>query len=154
VRRCNATSLGMLMVAVRHLWTTLGAMLALAFLAIPAVETTRAEGTSSAPQLTSLVELDAQLARALEMNSVPGASIAIIEDGRVRFAKGYGLADIAARIPASPVTLFRAGSIGKSFVGIAVMMLVEQQRLRLDDTLASLAPEVASSNPWEHSDPV
>src|SRR6185295_14171732 len=81
-------------------------------------------------------------------------SFAIVENGRIVLAKGYGLADVAARRAATADTVFRAGSISKSLTGIAVMTLVERGKLSLDGCLADLAPEVRFRNPWESTDPV
>src|SRR4051812_9615061 len=56
---------------------------------------------------------------------VPGAAIALIEDGRVTGVKGYGFADVAAGRPMSPDTIFNAGSISKSVTAWGMMRLVE-----------------------------
>lgn len=102
----------------------------------------------------SLQELDQHLTELFETSAVPGASVAVIENGALALAKAYGLADVAARKPATPETVFRAGSISKSMVGIAVMMLVEDGKLDLNAKLSELAPEVKFDNPWEATDPV
>ena len=99
-------------------------------------------------------ELDAQLAQAFAEHQVPGASVAVIEGGKVVLLKGYGFADVARQVAATPDTIFRAGSISKSLTGIAVMTLVEQNKLDLNAKLADLAPEVKFVNPWEATDPV
>src|SRR6185503_13100016 len=81
-------------------------------------------------------------------------SVTIIEDGKVVFSKGYGVADVAAKTAVNTDTVFRAGSISKSIVGIAVMMLVEEGKLDLNAKLADLAPDIRFDNPWEATDPV
>jgi CubicO group peptidase (beta-lactamase class C family) len=106
------------------------------------------------PTPQTVDELDARLAEVLAQGHVPGASVAVIEGGQVVLLKGYGYADVAAKIAVTPDTIFRAGSISKSFTGIAVMTLVEQNKLDLDARLAELAPEVKFSNPWEKTNPV
>lgn len=63
---------------------------------------------------------------------VPAVSIALINQGRVEWAKAYGMADIASQRPASPTTLFQAGSISKSLSALAALRLVEQGILSLD----------------------
>ncbi len=65
-----------------------------------------------------------------------------MENGQVVLAKGYGYADIAAKTAATADTPFRAGSISKGFTAIAVMQLVEQHRLDLNDRLSTLLPDV------------
>jgi CubicO group peptidase (beta-lactamase class C family) len=111
-----------------------------------------AQAEDTAPQ--TLDELDARLAQAFTEGHVPGASVAVIENGQVVLLKGYGNADVAKKIPATPDTIFRAGSISKSLTGIAVMTLVEQRKLDLHAKLADVAPEVKFTNPWEATDPV
>jgi CubicO group peptidase (beta-lactamase class C family) len=107
-----------------------------------------------APPPATIDQLDTQLAAIFEHGHIPGASVALIEDGRVAFVKGYGFADTAQNIPVTPDTVFRAGSISKSLTSIAIMTVVEQGKLSLDSKLADLAPEVKFYNPWEATDPV
>jgi len=102
----------------------------------------------------TLDALDRQLAETFRALNIPGANVAVIESGQVVLAKGYGFADVAAKTAVTPDTVFRAGSISKSFVGVAVMMLVEESRLDLNAKLADLAPEIEFDNPWEATDPV
>jgi CubicO group peptidase (beta-lactamase class C family) len=69
----------------------------------------------------------------LQRNDIAGAVVAIVRDGQVLFAKGYGFADMKSRKPVSvDGTLFRPGSISKTFTWTAVMQLVEQGKLDLD----------------------
>jgi CubicO group peptidase (beta-lactamase class C family) len=83
-------------------------------------------GTAEDKKPASLAELDARLADSFRKGGVPGASVAVVEDGQVTLAKAYGFADVAKQVPATADTPFRAGSISKSLTGIAVMTLVEQ----------------------------
>jgi CubicO group peptidase (beta-lactamase class C family) len=107
---------------------------------------------SKAP--ATLPQLDARLAAMFREGAIPGASVALIENGKIVFAKGYGSADVANHVRATADTPFRAGSISKSVTSIAIMTLVEQHKLSLDARLADLAPEVHFVNRWEKSDPV
>lgn len=69
----------------------------------------------------------------IESNDIAGVTIAIVKDGKLLFAKGYGFADLETRTPVSPeTTLFRTGSVTKLFTWTAVMQLVEQGKLDLD----------------------
>jgi CubicO group peptidase (beta-lactamase class C family) len=77
--------------------------------------------------------LDGLMPAQLEREDVAGAVIAVVKDGHVIFAKGYGYSDMAKRTPVSPDnTLFRPGSISKLFTWTSVMQLVEQGKLDLD----------------------
>jgi len=77
--------------------------------------------------------LDGLVPAHLQKEDIAGAVIAIVKDGKVFFAKGYGYADVEKRKPVSPSdTLFRPGSISKLFTWTSVMQLVEQGKLDLD----------------------
>jgi len=77
--------------------------------------------------------LDGLVPLQIEQNDIAGATISIIKDGQVIFAKGYGYADVKAKKPVSAEkTLFRIGSITKLFTWTSVMQLVEQGKLDLD----------------------
>jgi CubicO group peptidase (beta-lactamase class C family) len=75
---------------------------------------------------------------------IPGLSVAIVKNGEVALAKGYGLANIELNVPARPETIFQSGSVGKQFTATLVMMLVEEGKLALDDHISKYiadAPE-------------
>ena len=71
---------------------------------------------------------------------LPGFSLAIVRDGRTIYAEGFGARDPKKNLPATADTLFGIGSITKSFVAIAVMQLVEQGKLSLDDQVSRHVP--------------
>jgi CubicO group peptidase (beta-lactamase class C family) len=89
-----------------------------------------------APEMTaSDVEafLDGMVPMQLQREDIAGAVIVIVRDGKILFSKGYGFADVKSRTPVSPsATLFRPGSISKTFTWTAVMQLVEQGKINLD----------------------
>ncbi len=103
---------------------------------------TQAAAPSLAPLQVAAHELTAADAEAfldglvplqLGMDDIAGATIAIVKDGKLLFAKGYGYADIKSRKPvAADATLFRIGSITKLFTWTAVMQLVEAGKIDLD----------------------
>ncbi|WP_197911948.1 serine hydrolase domain-containing protein [Kineobactrum salinum] len=69
----------------------------------------------------------------MERHHSPSGVVAVMKDGELVFAKGYGYIDVAKRIPVDAATsLFRPGSISKLFTWVAVMQQVEQGRLDLD----------------------
>lgn len=113
---------------------------------------TAAGATEAAP--STLKELDGRLAKMFAQRGIPGAALALVEDGKIVLLKGYGVADKASGERVTPDTIFRAASISKSFTSIGIMQLVESGKLKLDARLADLAPEIAFNNPWEQSDPV
>ncbi len=73
--------------------------------------------------------------------NVPGASVAVLKDGKPLIAKGYGLADLEKGVPCSTNTDFRLASVSKQFTAMAVLMLVEGGKLSLDDRLTDIFPE-------------
>lgn len=64
---------------------------------------------------------------------VPGASVAVINDGAIEWAKGYGVAETGASAPVTPRTLFQAASISKPVAALAALRLVERGLLSLDE---------------------
>jgi D-alanyl-D-alanine carboxypeptidase len=69
----------------------------------------------------------------IEKQHVPGAAIAVIKDGQLIKAEGYGLADVENRIPVRPDTVFKIGSLSKQFIAAGIMVLVQDGRLAVDD---------------------
>ena len=102
----------------------------------PAAKTSERKLPPSAPELTATdlqAFLDGLLPAQLEREDIAGAVVAVVKDGKVLFAKGYGFSDVEKRKSVSPAeTLFRPGSISKLFTWTSVMQLVEQGKLDLD----------------------
>lgn len=69
----------------------------------------------------------------MKEHRVPGASVAVAHRGRVVFARGYGYADISSREKVTPASLFRIASISKPITAVAILQLIEQRKLELDD---------------------
>lgn len=77
--------------------------------------------------------LDGLVPQQIEKADIAGAVVAVVKDGKVLFEKGYGYSDVEKKTPVSPQdTLFRPGSISKTFTWTAVMQQVEQGKLNLD----------------------
>jgi CubicO group peptidase (beta-lactamase class C family) len=76
---------------------------------------------------------------------VPGLSLAVVRDGRVVRARGYGLANVELQVKATPETIYQSGSVGKQFTATAVMMLVEAGKLGLDDPISRYFPEAPTA---------
>jgi N-acyl-D-amino-acid deacylase len=69
----------------------------------------------------------------MQEHQVPGVSVAVTNNGQVVFARGYGYADVAAGQPVDVNSLFRIASISKPVTAVAVLQLIEQGKLKLDD---------------------
>ncbi len=76
---------------------------------------------------------------------VPGASVAVVQDGKVILEKSCGLADLPGRTPATPQTNYRLASVTKQFTAMCIMMLQERGLLRYDDPVARYLPEMPAS---------
>jgi len=71
----------------------------------------------------------------MQRQHIPGMSLLVAKGGKVVFAEGFGLANVELQVPAKPETIFQSGSVGKQFTATAVMMLVEEGKVGLDDPL-------------------
>ncbi len=71
----------------------------------------------------------------MQRQHIPGLSLLVAREGRIVRAQGYGLANIELQVPVKPETVFQSGSVGKQFTATAVMMLVEEGKIRLDETV-------------------
>ena len=78
----------------------------------------------------------------LAAESVPGAAVAVVQDGEVVYANGFGFADLQTRTPVTADTVFGIGSVGKSVTAMAAMQLVEAGQLSLDTPIIELIPEL------------
>ncbi len=74
----------------------------------------------------------------------PGLAVAVVRDGRMIFAKGYGMADLEHRVPITPSTVFDVASVSKQFAGMAIAMLIGEGKVRLDDDIRRHIPEMAN----------
>jgi CubicO group peptidase (beta-lactamase class C family) len=72
---------------------------------------------------------------------IPGVSLAVCRDGKVVKASGYGLANVELGVPVTPATIFQTGSVGKQFTSMAVMMLVEEGKIELEDKITKYIAE-------------
>jgi N-acyl-D-amino-acid deacylase len=86
-------------------------------------------------RVAELEAFDDLVVEFLETHKVPGASLAITKDGRLVYARGFGYADAEAKEPVKPTSLFRIASISKPFTVAAVLQLVEQGKLKMDDKI-------------------
>lgn len=84
--------------------------------------------------------IDSTVQRAMTANNVPGMSVAIIKDGTIAFAKGYGLADRERNIPVTTQTRFAIASVSKTMTAVALMQLVDAGQVRLDADINTYLP--------------
>src|SRR6478736_5866610 len=73
---------------------------------------------------------------------IPGLALAIVKNGQIVMARGYGLSNVEHQVAVKPETIFQSGSVGKQFTATAVMMLVEQGKIGLDEKISKYLGEV------------
>jgi CubicO group peptidase (beta-lactamase class C family) len=91
--------------------------------------------------------LDSIVSEEMSRQSIPGVAVAVVRQGRVLLARGYGLANVEHQVPVRPETIFQSGSLGKQFTATAVMLLVEDGKLRLDQSIRTYLPGAPRS--WQ-----
>jgi CubicO group peptidase (beta-lactamase class C family) len=87
--------------------------------------------------------LDKALEQERAMQGLPGVSIGVVIDGELAYAKGFGVVDPATKAVPDADTVYRIGSISKSFTGLALLALRDDGVLDLDDPLARWIPEAS-----------
>ena len=71
----------------------------------------------------------------MQRQHIPGVALLVARDGKPVQAEGFGLANLELQVPVKPETVFQSGSVGKQFTATAVMMMVEEGKIGLDDPL-------------------
>ncbi|UJR34647.1 hypothetical protein I4U23_027424 [Adineta vaga] len=89
--------------------------------------------------------IDAFLQGVLERFSIPGIALGVFRNDKIIHAKGYGYSNIEHQVPVKPETVFQSGSVGKQFTSMAIMMLIEKGKLRLDDKIKQYFPDAPST---------
>ncbi|WP_406699158.1 serine hydrolase domain-containing protein [Singulisphaera sp. Ch08] len=100
-----------------------------------------------------LESFDRLMTKFLTENKLPGASLAVARNGRLIYARGFGLSDVEAKTPVQPDSLFRIASISKPITAAAVIQLVERGKLKLDDHLVDLLDVRHKGKPVPPGDP-
>jgi D-alanyl-D-alanine carboxypeptidase len=88
----------------------------------------------------TVAAIDALLQAAYQPDE-PGAAVIAVKDGRPVFRKGYGLANVELGVPIAPDMVFRLASITKQFTAVAILMLMEQGQLALQDSITRFMPD-------------
>ncbi len=79
------------------------------------------------------VEVDKYIESEMKSQNIPGIAVAVLRDGDIILAKGYGYSNIEHQVPVKSETIFQSGSIGKAFTVMAILMLAEEGKLSIDD---------------------
>jgi len=81
----------------------------------------------------------------MQRQHIPGLSLLVVKGGNIIRAEGFGLANVELQVPVKPETVFQSGSVGKQFTATAVMMLVEEGKIGLDDPLTKYFSDAPAS---------
>ncbi len=76
---------------------------------------------------------------------IPGVAVLVARAGQPVLSRGYGLANVELQVPVKPETIFQSGSVGKQFTATAIMMLVEEGKIGLDDPLTKFFPDAPAT---------
>jgi len=85
---------------------------------------------------------------------IPGAQVLIFTNDSILYKQNVGVKNLQTKEPVIDETMFRLGSITKSFVAVSALQLIESGTLKLEDKLKDMAPEIEFNNPWEETHPV
>jgi CubicO group peptidase (beta-lactamase class C family) len=122
----------------------LGRLLAAGFAVLAFANPADAASLRFAPALEK--KIDTAVEQHVNSGRVAGASLAVLRDGKLVFAKGYGRANLELASPVTTKTVFRIGSLTKQFTAAAVLLLAEQGKLNVDDKLSLYLPDFPRSN--------
>jgi D-alanyl-D-alanine carboxypeptidase len=123
-------------------------MLRLGIVQLAAFVTTIPCSALAAQQLSAAerARIDSAAIAVLAATGAPSASIAVVRGGEIVYERGYGDARIEPKTPAAPSMRYAIGSVSKQFTATAVLLLVEEGKLSLDDKVARWFPDLTRAN--------
>ena len=129
------------------------ALLICAALVSAGVRAQEPQAATQAPP-PGLEELKQKIQDVLTKYRVPGAGIVLVAKDHIIWTGGVGKADVAAGKAVTDETIFRVGSISKSFVALALLKLQEEGKIDLNAKLHDVARELTVQNPWQATNPI
>ena len=90
-------------------------------------------------------QVDSAVEAQRKVQQIPGVSIVVCREGKIVKATGYGLANVELDVPVTPETIFQTGSVGKQFTSMAILMLLEEGKVALDDKITTYIPEAPAT---------
>lgn len=72
----------------------------------------------------------------MQKQRIPGLSLAVVKDGKIVKAEGYGLANVELNVPATAETVYKIGSVSKQFIAAGILLLVQENKINLDDKIS------------------
>jgi CubicO group peptidase (beta-lactamase class C family) len=105
-------------------------------------------GARAEPRSFSVEETDAYVRRAIKTFNVPGFAVAVVKDGKVLLARGYGVRRLGRPAPIDEHTVFFIGSTTKAFTVAALAILVDEGKLRWDEPIQTYLPWFKMYDPY------
>src|SRR5580658_2923245 len=105
-------------------------------------------GSAAASQADEGAKVDAYIRGEMQKERIPGLALGVYREGKIVKAEGYGLANLEWDAPVKANTIFQSGSVGKQFVATALMMLVEEGKVGLDDPVQKYFMDAPAS--WKN----
>jgi CubicO group peptidase (beta-lactamase class C family) len=129
------------------------ALLALLIISLFGCKSSSNEGSKDANSLKSILnEFDMQLKKDIEDDDINGSiSATIVKGNKIIWSKAYGISDIDKKTKADTSTIYRIGSITKSFTTFLMMQLVQERIIKLDDPVEKYLPEIAGLKGYSDS---
>lgn len=125
----------------------------LRFLIVFFLSLSQAFASSTALEKRIIERLEKEVVPIIEKDikglNVPGLSMAIVLDGKILWKKGFGYQDREKRIPTTPETVYRVGSLSKLFNAIAIMQQQEKGKVDIDADIKKYLPSLDFKNPFE-----
>ena len=121
----------------------------------PASPAAQHEIPLSGAAVPEMAAYDQAIADFMRKHAIPGGAVAVLRGGKLIYARGFGYADVETKTPAQPDALFRIASVSKPITSAAIMKLVEEGKLALDDRVAPFiahltpAPGATVDPRWE-----
>ncbi|HEY6403298.1 MAG TPA: serine hydrolase domain-containing protein, partial [Blastocatellia bacterium] len=78
-------------------------------------------------------KVDDYIKAEMQKQRIPGLSLAVVKEGKIIKAEGYGLANVEHNIPARPETVYKIASVSKQFIATGIMILLQDGKISLDD---------------------
>ena len=86
--------------------------------------------SSQAQNTSSTAAVDQYVKAEMQRQHIPGLSLLVAKNGKIVQAEGFGLSNVELQVPVKPESVFQSGSVGKQFTATAVMMLVEDGKVK------------------------
>ncbi len=93
-------------------------------------------GEWTSAQVVQTEKIDAYITQQMQARRIPGLALAVVERGKITVKKAYGIANLETDTPVKTNSIFELASVTKQFTAAAIMLLVEEGKVRLDDPIS------------------